>query len=236
MNIHFSHIFTALKAGLQYLPVTLFIVIASLLVGLVLGLGIALIRYKKVPFLGEFFRYFVTITKSIPPVLILMVAYLLFSKYFDQFAQAFHWNTTFRNFNSIYIAILVFSFIATINFSEIFRSALASVENSQIEAAYACGLSEAQTIFHIVIPQMIPTALPMGGNLFIGILKATSLVSMISVVDVLSASLITANSNYLFLESYIAAAIIYWVLAILIEKITSTAEKQYSRKTKRATI
>lgn len=77
---------------------------------------------------------------------------------------------------------------------------------------------------------MIPIALPMICSQLIVLIKASSLVSLVSVVDVLSGALITATTSYTFLESYIAAAIIYWALSITVEQVSQLFERNYTRK------
>jgi L-cystine transport system permease protein len=107
----------------------------------------------------------------------------------------------------------------------VFRGALASVKKGQYDAGYAMGLTRAQVLIRIVLPQAIPVSLPMMGNIFISLTKAVSLASMIAVVDVMVAAVVSANSNYRFLEAYVAAAIIYWAICVVIERIFLWLEK-----------
>jgi L-cystine transport system permease protein len=107
----------------------------------------------------------------------------------------------------------------------VFRGALASVKKGQYDAGYAMGLTKAQVLLRIVLPQAIPVSLPMKGNIFIALIKSVALASIVAVIDVMTAAVITANSNYRFLEAYVAAAIVYWGICFVIERIFLALEK-----------
>lgn len=230
MKIDFIAIAEAFKAAIPFIPVTLRLAFIPLFVGILLGLIVALIRFYRVPVLSTLFSGLITIGKGIPVVLSLMVAYLLFSDWFDQFAATFNWNIQFSDVNREYIGIFVLSATATISLSEIFRGALTSIPKDQWDAAASIGLTQVQTIRRVVFPQLLPIALPMICSQLIVLIKASSLVSLISVVDVLNGALITATTSYTFLESYIAAAMIYWGLSIIIEQFSDLFERNYRKK------
>jgi len=75
----------------------------------------------------------------------------------------------------------------------------------------------------------------MFSNLLISLVKASALASMVSVVDVFAAAKISAQQNYRFLEAYVAVAIIYWGISLLIEYGTKFLEERMTRKLRRAT-
>ncbi|RPA60896.1 ABC transporter permease subunit [Aerococcus agrisoli] len=230
MQIDVSAIVDAFTAAVPYIPVTLRLAFIPLFIGIVLGFIIALIRFYRVPVLANFLSGVITVGKGIPVVLTLMVAYLLFSDLFDKVATSLNLDIRFSNFNREYIGIFVLSITATISLSEIFRGALTSIPKDQWDAAASIGLTQFQTIRRVVFPQLLPIALPMICNQLIVLIKASSLVSLVSVVDVLNGALITATTSYTFLESYIAAAIIYWGLSIVIEQASALFERNHTRK------
>lgn len=235
MSFDFGTMINSLKIASQYIGTTLFMAITALLIGIILGLGIALIRLYKVKILAPIFQLFITLMKGIPIVLIILSMYLISSKQFDGLAEAMGWSLRFKNFNMIWIAIIALSILSTINSSEVFRGAFASIKKGQFDAARSIGLSNFQTIRRVLLPQAIPVSLPMFSNLLINLIKASALASMVSVVDVFAAAKITAQQNYRFLEAYVAVAIIYWVMSIFIEKGASFLEQQMTRKLRRTT-
>ncbi|EAC9481356.1 amino acid ABC transporter permease, partial [Listeria monocytogenes] len=84
--------------------------------------------------------------------------------------------------------------------------------------------------------QAWPISLPMFSNLLISLVKASALASMVSVVDVFAAAKITAQQNYRFLEAYVAVAIIYWLISLVIEKGAQLLENRLLRKLRRAAL
>jgi L-cystine transport system permease protein len=230
LQIDFSAILAAFEAAVPFIPVTLRLAFIPLFIGIVLGFIVAIIRYYSVPVISKVLSGLVTVGKGIPVVLSLMVAYLLFSDLFDQVATSLHWAIRFSDINREYIGIFVLSISATISLSEIFRGALSSIPKDQWDAAASIGLTQVQTIRRVVFPQLLPITLPMISNQLIVLVKSSSLVSLVSVVDVLNGALITATTSYTFLESYIAAALIYWGLSIVIEQVSVLIERNYTRK------
>lgn len=230
MFIDFTAIAEAFKAAVPFIPVTLRLALIPLFIGSLLGLLIALVRFYQVPVLSKVLGGFITIGKGIPVVLSLMVAYLLFSDLFDQLATSLSLPIRFSEVNREYIGIFVLSITATISLSEIFRGALSAIPKDQWDAAASIGLTQFQTIVRVIFPQMLPTALPLICSQLIVLIKASSLVSLVSVVDVLNGALITATTSYTFLESYIAAAIIYWALSIAVEQVSHLFERNYAKK------
>ncbi len=235
MKIDINAIITAFKAAIPYIPVTLRLALIPLLIGTAVGLIIALIRFYRLPILAKFFSGIITVGKGIPIVLSLIVAYLVFSDAFESISQALGWSLQFKDINREYIAMFVLSLYASIGLSEIFRGALTSIPQDQWDAAASIGLTQVQTIRRVVLPQMVPIVLPMICSQLIVLIKASALVSLVSVVDVLNGALITSTTSYTFLESYIAAALIYWGLSILIEQLSGFFERHYARKFVRGT-
>jgi ABC-type amino acid transport system permease subunit len=88
------------------------------------------------------------------------------------------------------------------------------------------GHSGTTTFFRIITPQLVPVCIPMLGNVVIWTLKGVPIATFIGVMDILNTSLAEAAINYRYLESYIAAGIIFWALFIVIEKLFALIEKR----------
>lgn len=230
----YEQIWIAIQASIQQLPVTLFMTIVSLLIGGFLGLIVALVRYFEVPILSPLFRVFVTILRGIPVLLILLVSYLIISEYAIYISENYDTSFSFDSINPAFIAIIGFSLMSLVQTTEAFRGSLNSIDEGQLDAAKSIGMTRFQLIRRVLLPQMFPIALPQLGNSTITVLKATSLASLITVVDVLQGALITANNNYRYFESYLGAALIYWILSIIIEQVTKLLEKRSAYITKGA--
>ncbi|MBU3154533.1 amino acid ABC transporter permease [Clostridium estertheticum] len=232
MEFNFDFMLVALKAAIKFLPVSLVLAFIPLLVGIVLGTFIAIARVFKVKVLWKVCQIYVVIIKGIPVVLLLLIMYFGLIQGFDGLAVLFHLRIRSKDINLIYIAIIAFSINAIATISEIIRGGLMSVDKGQYEASYSVGMTKTQTLWRIVLPQIFPVAVPMLCNSFIGLFKGSSVAFLISVTDVMNGALITATGNYLFLEAYVAAAIVYWVVCIIIERGSCILEnhlKKYSR-------
>lgn len=113
--------------------------------------------------------------------------------------------------------------------SETIRAAILSIPRGQREAAYSLGLSRAETMRLVILPQAARVALPSLGNSLIGLVKDTSLVSVITVVELLrSAQLVIARTFEPF-GPYLAAALIYWALSSALEVVQRRLERRFSR-------
>jgi L-cystine transport system permease protein len=234
MSFKFEVMIQSLQVASQYIGTTLFMAITAIIIGVILGLGIALIRLYRIKGLSQFFQVVVTLLKGIPMVLIILALYLIASKQFDVWSESMNWSLRFRDFNMVWIAISALSLLATINSSEIFRGAFAAIKKGQFDAAKSMGMTNLQTIRRVLLPQAIPISLPMFSNLLISLIKASSLASMVSVVDVFAAAKITAQQNYRFLEAYVAVVVIYWGISLVIEKGAQMLEQRMTRKLRRA--
>ncbi|MDR1788453.1 MAG: amino acid ABC transporter permease [Treponema sp.] len=230
MNFSFSFLLTALRAGAAQIPVTLAAALIPLLIALVPGLLIALARFFRVRVLGRLCRWLVTVVKGIPVLLILMVFYLFCALNFDPLMRALGLPFTFRQTDKLWIAAASLSIYAAVGLSEAFRGALESVARGQFDAAYAMGLSPAQTLMRIVLPQALPVSLPIICNILVMLVKAAAIASLVGVIDVMNGAVIAAAGSYRFLEAYAAAALIYWALCFTIERAFRWMESRFARQ------
>jgi L-cystine transport system permease protein len=229
MGFDFSFFLVALKEAIKYTPVTLFLAFSALIIGVVAGLGLAVTRIFQVRFLSSISRIYVVLIKGIPLVILLLLLYHGLTRMFDDSARSLHLAIRSKDINMVWIAALALSLWSTANVSELLRGALLSVGKGQYEAAYSIGLSRRQTFFRVILPQALPVSLPMLCNTFIGLIKWSSIAFVISCVDLLNGALIAATENYRFLEAYLAAALVYWVLNLSIEQLSHRLELHLQR-------
>jgi polar amino acid transport system permease protein len=221
-----SLVFTQIPRILEALPVTLVLTVLSLICGLIVGLGVAVVRIGKIPVLLELGRVYVSVTRGTPVIVQLYLTYFgipLILKYVN------YYNGTSFNINAvppIVFALIALSLNQGAYCSETIRAAILSVDKGQIEAAHSLGMTTGQLLRRIVIPQAFIVALPSLGNSLIALLKETSLAFVCSVVDITARGKILAGNNYRFFESYCSVAIIYWVLTLIVEQGVRYAEKR----------
>ncbi|MFZ4858296.1 MAG: amino acid ABC transporter permease [Desulfuromonadaceae bacterium] len=234
MGFDVSFFLVALKEAIKYTPVTLFLAFTSLAAGCVIGLALAVARIFQVRLLASLAQAYVVLIKGIPLVILLLMLFHGLTRMFDDSAKALHLLVRAKDVNMIWIAALALSLYAIATISELLRGALLSVGKGQYEAAYSIGLTRSQTFFRVILPQALPVSLPMLCNSLIGLIKWSSIAFVISCVDLLNGALIAATDNYRFLEAYLAAALVYWVLNALIEQIAHRLELHLHRFRKEA--
>ena len=110
-------------------------------------------------------------------------------------------------------------------FAEIYRSGLQSIPEGQREAAKILGYSKSQTFFQIIFPQLIKRILPAIGNEIIALVKDTSLAFVLGIGEMFSTAKALA-AKQVSMVPYALAALIYWLLCIIITRILSTIEKR----------
>ncbi len=232
MNFNLAHFNESLIYGLKYLPNTLRLVFIPLVIGLFLGTVIALVRVYKVPALDKLLAVFVTVYQGVPIVVALMIYNLVFMLKFNDLANLLHLKKSISDVDNIWVGIFALSLTAVCSISEAVRGALLSIDKGQNEAGYSVGLTKIQTIERIIIPQMIPVAIPMLINNVVGLIKASSVVMAIGIVEIVAGATIPSSRTYSFFEGYVAAAIIYWVFTMVIEFLAQRL-KQYTGKFRR---
>lgn len=229
MNIHPEEIYKSFHYAIRFIPITLYITFIPLLLCMIFGGIIALLRVYRVRVISALLDFLVSIIKGIPTILFLVVTGLLFATRFDSLAQVLHLSIRAKDVDAIYLATFVLTFTHIPSVSESFRGALLSVPVGQYEAGYSVGMTKPQTFLRIIFPQTFYVILPSLTNNTIGLLKGSSIVYMIGVMDILNSALKPANATYAFLESYIAAAIIYWILCAGIEAVGRGLEYYFGK-------
>lgn len=116
--------------------------------------------------------------------------------------------------------------------SEIVRGAVQSVDNGQNEAARSLGLSNAQAMMHVIVPQALVRMIPPLGNEFIALIKNSSLVSLLTITDLMHEGQKIISVSYRSLEVYLAIACVYFVLT----NLTGLALKKVESKLRRARV
>lgn len=229
MKFSISIFIDCLKSGFGYLDVTAKIAIYSALIGIILGMIIALLRYYKIPFLGKICSVLISIYQGVPIVIALLIYNIIFVSCFNDVMKYLHINLTVAEVDITIVGIFTIALHAVTVMSETFRGALFAIPRLQFEAGDSVGLTKIQTLYRIIIPQMIPVAIPGLINNMVGIIKGTALVSAIGIVEVMNGSLIPGSVSYSLVEGYAAAAIIYWAFTFTIESVMKYIEKLTKR-------
>ncbi|MDD5804361.1 MAG: amino acid ABC transporter permease [Clostridia bacterium] len=213
-----SLVFTSIPELLEKLPITLELAVLSMLLGLLLGLVMAIIKMKKIKVLTQITNLLISLLRGTPVIVQLYVAFFGIPMFFKAINQKFGTDLAVADIPGIAYAMVALGLNQAGFMAEIIRSALQSVDNGQIEAAHALGMTYAQALRRIILPEAIEVALPTLGNSLISIIKGTSLAFTCAVVEITAQGQIIAGRTYRYFEVYVSLAIIYWVITLIIEQ------------------
>jgi len=219
-------VFEEIPDLLGYLPTTVILTLTAMVIGIALGLIIAIVKINRIPGLSQIGSIFVSVIRGTPIIVQLYLTYFgipILLKYINY--------TSGTNYNINSVPPILFAIVALgINQSafdsETIRAAIQSVDKGQVEAAKSLGMSDGQVLRRVLLPQAVTVAIPSLGNSLISLMKGTSLAFTCSVVEITAAGKIIAGRNYRYFEIYCSLAIIYWLLTILIERVFRYIEKK----------
>ncbi|MEM1505463.1 amino acid ABC transporter permease [Domibacillus sp. 8LH] len=212
-----------LQELIPYLGVTLNILFVSILAGMVLGIAAAVPRLFRLPILAQLVMLYVSFIRGTP---ILIQLFLVF---YGVPAVLLFAGIDVSRMDAVYFVMITYAISNGAVFSEIFRSAIQSVDYGQTEAALSVGMKDYQSFFRIVLPQAWGIALPNIANSVIGSLKDTSLAFTIGVMDMVGRGETLIASTAHSLEVYVSLSIIYYIVVWMMEKAFKVVEKRANR-------
>lgn len=203
---------------LPFLPITLEIVFISAFLALIVGFLVALVKINEIPVLKNICTVYVSYMRGTPLLVQLYITFYGIPMLLEVANMYFGTDFSIEAIPNILFVIFAFMMNEGAYASETIRAALVAVDRGQIEAGYSIGLSNVQVFRYIILPESLKIALPSLGNIFIGLLKGTSLAFVCAVIEMTAASRLISGRNLRFFEMYIALSLIYWVLSIIAER------------------
>lgn len=219
MKIDFRYAFSQFPQILAYVGVTMKITVLSMFFTLILALGITMIRYYRVRILTPIVNVYIDVFRGTPLLTQLFFIYYGFAQISD----------FFRNMSPMNAAIFGLTLNAAAYMTENMRSALEAIPKGQTEAGLAVGMTNLQTMWHVVLPQATRVAVPVLANDFIALLKNSSLAFTLGVREIMGQVSLVGNSSFKFFEAYMDAFIIYFCLSKLINVAQKYLERHLSR-------
>lgn len=227
------HFFTRASI-LNGLLLTIWLTIAVLVSGYLFGLLLAVMRLSSNPVLKTVSFGYVWLVRSIPPLVLLLLFYNLGALY-PKLSIGIPYLTSFTHvdtahlFSGVAAAYVALTVDIAAFSAEIIRGGLLSVEAGQTEAARALGIPRGGIFRRIVLPQAMPSIIPASGNMLIGMLKATSIVSVIGVEDLLHRVQLIYAQNFLVMPLLLVATIWYLILTTILSIGQFYVERHYAR-------
>ena len=215
-----SLVFKYLPQLLSRLHITLLIVLSATVIGLFLGVILALFRLYRIPVLNQIAIVYISFMRG-TPILVQM-----FIVYYGLPMLLMKIGININRWDKLYFVIITYGLNAAAFNAEMIRAAIISIPEGQAEAAYSIGMTKLQAFSRIIAPQSVIIILPTLGITLIGLLQDTSLAFTLGILDVMGKVNAIAANTYRSLEGYVSAAIIFFVLSILLEQIFSIVEKK----------
>lgn len=211
------------KVLIKSLGVTLEITALALIIGLLLGIIVAVIRSSHdqmaaqrrdnvlLSVLNSLCHLYLTIIRGTPVMVQLLIMYFVIMA---------------GSTNTVLVATLTFGVNSGAYVAEIIRSGIMSIDRGQMEAGRSLGLNYVQTMWQIIIPQAIKNILPALGNEFITLLKETSIVNVIGMRDITKWAMNVQGRTYQAFMPFIGIAVIYLIMVIILSKLVSLLERR----------
>ena len=189
---------------IEGLGVTLEVALSAIVLGLLIGFLVAVVRsshdkHGYFPFLNALAKVYLTIIRGTPMVVQLLITYYIILRSVD---------------SKILIAILAFGINSGAYQAEIIRAGISSIDPGQMEAGRALGLSYWRSMIRVILPQAIRNVLPALGNEFIVLMKDTSIVGYIALIDLAKGGDIIRSQTYSVYLPYLTVAAMYLVMVM----------------------
>ncbi|WP_413627897.1 amino acid ABC transporter permease [Fructilactobacillus vespulae] len=216
MNFDVSYFIAVFPQLLKYIPLTLMMAVVAMIVSIGLGFLITLMKLSKFRILNKIGNVYISFFRGMPGLVQLFLIFYGLPQLFP----------VFKGISAVFAVILGLGFKNSAYLAEIFRSAILSVDKGQIEAGKSLKISDWKIYVYILLPQAFVNALPATGNIFISLIKETSLAFALGITEIFAEGKIIAGSSFRYLETYLAVGIIYWGLVIVYSWLQSLIERK----------
>jgi len=195
---------------------TIPLALASFVLGLLIALGIALMRLSRITLVSGIARVYISIIRGTP---LLVQLFVIFYGLPSLGIKIDPWPS----------AIIAFALNVGGYAAEVIRAAILSVPKGQWEAGHTIGMSRSQTLRRIILPQAARVSVPPLSNTFISLVKDTSLASLILVTELFRQAEKIATFTSEFMILYLEAALVYWVVCLFLSSGQNVIEKRLDR-------
>ena len=217
---------------LQGTWMTLKLSVLSLAVSVLLGLLGASAKLSSLPFLRIPAQLYTTLIRGVPDLVLMLLIFYSLQTWLTGLTDFLEWE--YIEIDPFSAGVITLGFIYGAYFTETFRGAILAVPRGQLEAATAYGLKRGQRFRYVTFPQMMRFALPGIGNNWMVMLKATALVSIIGLADLVKAAQDAGKSTYQLFYFLVLAALIYLVITSVSNFVLRRLERRYSAGSREA--
>ena len=221
MNLDFSIVPQYLGYLWTAAGITVKVTLLALFFGFILAVPLAFMKLSKSRVLRFITSFYTSVFRGVPLLVQLMIVYFGIPQ------------LTGNNLTPLTASTIALSLNSAAYLSETLRGGIMAVDYGQREAALALGVSQPAVMIDIVMPQALKSVLPGLVNEMINLLKNTSLVSCISLVDLLRAAQLIISRSYRAFEPLIVVAVIYYILVEILDIVSKRLERWVTKSDKR---
>ena len=214
ITFNFLFLLTHKKQLLQGFLFTLYLSLASLFASLAIGLVSAVLQSSQILFFRYLSKLYVTFIRGTP---LIMQIYLFF----------YIVGTAFGIENRFVCGVLILSIFEGAYIAEIIRGSFLSIDLLQIEAAKSVGFTRKQTVTYVVFPQLFARTLPALTGQFASIIKDSSLLSIIAVIELTQTIREISATNFKLFECYLFLGILYLCLTLPVSFVSKVLERRF---------
>ena len=219
MGFDFTYMIELLPILFKYLGTTLEMAIWGLFFALALALVLANLRVFKVPVLDQFSQLYISFFRGTPLLVQLFLLYYGLPQVFPIFV----------GLDAFSAAVIGLTLHFAAYMAESIRAAIIGVDRSQMEASLSIGMTTPQAMRRIILPQATRVALPSLMNYFIDMIKSTSLAFTLGVSEIMAKAQMEASSSFKFFEAFLAVALIYWGVVVILTRVQTWAETKLNK-------
>jgi polar amino acid transport system permease protein len=205
------------------IPITVIVAVTSIILATILAVVGSLGRLSSNAVIYGIASFYVSLVRGTPLIVQILFIFLALPQIWEGFAGV----------PAIVLGVAALSFNYGAYMTEIFRAGIQAVPRGQIEAASALGMTDGMTMRRVILPQAVRIVTPAIGNEFIAMIKDSALVSLIGVQELLWRAQRVGQPNFRALETLLLAALIYWILTIILSLFQDRLEKRMAESDRR---
>ena len=200
-----------------YLKITISLTVLAVFFGSLIGLFGAIAMVMGGPVLRKLVRGYVLVCRSLPNLVLLYLVYYGLPIFLLAIHEKWGIHLPYEHISAYFVAVLGLALHTGAYLTEIFRAAIHSVSEGQVEAAKSLGMTWPAIFRRVVLPQASVFAIPLFANQVLSTMKSTSIVFIITVVEILGAAKLFCEGNSRYFEAYIVVALLYWGMGAVLE-------------------
>ena len=219
---------TGIMVAARGIGTTLQITCVAVIIGVLVGLIIALCKISKFKTLRAISSVYIDVLRGTPLMVQVLLVYIGLPYFMQQTVgiEGFKWSS------ALVVSMVVCGINSSAYVAEIIRAGLQAIDKGQTEAARSLGMSYWQTMRFVIVPQAFRVIIPALGNEFITLIKETAILSVITITDITRSSMLWASSTFIYFPAYIGTAIVYMILTIPLSKVMNLLERKLANDVK----